>query len=75
MTVEHLLEVARKGRPNVRYTRNRQGTAIAAWDEANKVWRTVAGKCIDGHWVSVGDLFINDKPVNDPADWLDDSAC
>jgi len=72
MTVEQLLEVARKGRPNVRYTRNRQGTAIAAWDDAAGVWRTVAGRLVTGEWCSLGDLFIDGQPVNKPEDWMDD---
>lgn len=70
MTAEHLLEVARKGRPNVKYTRNVQGTAIGAWDETARTWRTVAGRCIDGEWVPVGDLFIDGEPVNKQADWI-----
>lgn len=70
-TADELLEIARKGRPDVRYTRNRQGTAIAAWKDGQ--WRTVAGYCIGGlGWVTLGDLYINGEPCNKPEDWIPD---
>jgi hypothetical protein len=61
LTCDELLAIARKGRPNVRYTRNANGTAIAAWH--NGRWCQVAGLLIDGTWASIGDLFINGEPV------------
>ena len=68
MNCDELLAIARKGRPTVRYTRNKQGTAIAAWHSGR--WCLVAGLLLDGTWASVGDLLINGEPVNKPEDWL-----
>jgi hypothetical protein len=74
LTADELLAIARQERPGVTYTRNRHGTAIAAWK--NGRWQTVAGKVLESlcgmkiGWVSVGDLLINGEPVNKPEDWL-----
>ncbi len=70
MTADELVQIARKGRPNVRYTRNVQGTAVAAWLESESRWVTVAGFGCDGKWYSVGDLYIDGQPVNKPSDWM-----
>lgn len=66
---DELLAIARREKPHVRYTRNRQGTAIAGWLDGR--WQMCAGLGIDGVWYSVGDLFINGEPVNKPEDWED----
>ncbi len=69
MTAEQLLEIARREKPHIPYTRNRQGTAIAAWHEGR--WQTVAMKLLGNMgWGSVGDLLVNGEPVNKPEDWL-----
>lgn len=71
MTVEELLTIARREKPHIRYTSNRKGTAIAAWHENR--WQTVAMITLTGEWGCVGDLYIDGKPVNDPAEWIDDA--
>lgn len=72
MTADELLAIARAEKPHVRYTRNREGTAIAAWHAGR--WQTVAGKVVPslgGEWVTIGDLFINGEPVNKQEDWVE----
>lgn len=66
--IDEMLEIARKGRPNVTYTKNRRGDAIAAL--VNDRWCMVAGKLIDGRWAHMGDLLVNGEPVNKQEDWL-----
>ena len=73
MTALELLDIARKGRPEVFYTINNAGTAVAARHSADEPWHTVAGKTIDGRWMELpGDLLINGKPVNKQEDWRAD---
>ena len=67
MTADQLLEIARRDRPNVRYTKNARETAIAAWN--GERWACVAGKLITGEWVNMPDLLVNGKPAI--ADWVD----
>lgn len=67
MSAVELLDIARKFQPTVTYTKNKAGTAIAAWK--NGRWHTVAMQLITGEWGEVGDLFINGEPCNKQEDW------
>ncbi len=74
MTADELLIIARREKPHIRYTKNKAGTALAAWKDGR--WQTVAMLLIGGYdscngqWGSVGDLLVNGEPVNPQADWL-----
>lgn len=73
MTADELLAIARRDKPHVRYTKNRSGTAIAAFRDGR--WNTVAMLLIPverGQWGSVGDLLINGEPCNPQSEWIDD---
>lgn len=75
MTADELLAIAMRDKPHVRYTKNHQGTALAGWNGTR--WETVAMRVFKeptGAWVSVGDLFIDGKPCNDPADWVEEGV-
>lgn len=80
MTAARFLFELRRDNPSRRFTCNRQGTAIAV--RVGDSWATVLG--LSEHrpafgsipvqypeWLTVGDLFIDGKPCNDPADWID----
>jgi len=75
MTGEELLAIARKGRPNVRYALNRNGTAIAAWAEPLGRWQVVAGKLLTGEWASLPyELLVNGEPVHKQEDWIEEGS-
>lgn len=70
MTCNELLEIARKGRPTIRYARNATATAIAAWWDNH--WVPVASITIDGRWVELpGELLINGVPASAGEVWTE----
>lgn len=71
-TAAELLEVARRGRPGVRYAANDKGNAIAAWSDGR--WIPVACIGIDGRWYSMTvELSVNGKPAWPQDCWIDDA--
>lgn len=70
MNCNELLEIARKGRPNVRYARNATSTAIAAWWEGR--WIPVASVVDGGRWVELpGELLIDGVPASAGEVWTE----
>lgn len=70
MTCEELLKVAREGRPNVRYAKNANETAIAAWWEGR--WVPVAALAVTGKWVEMpGELFVDGIPMHAGETWIE----
>lgn len=67
-----LLEIARKGRPNVRYAVRRDYQAIGAFDPAYGCIVPIAILRPDGVWADMGHILtIDGKPAGDPAEWLE----
>jgi len=68
-TAQEMLEIAQKGRPEVKYVTNDKGDCIGAWVDNLGRYVTVAGKLITGEWVSMPyELLVNGKPV--PINWI-----
>lgn len=79
-TAEQLLEIARREKPHIQYTRNEAGTAIAARRKDTDPWEMVAArlpatKLPDGRiepgggWVTMGNLLIDGVPTI--SDWIE----
>lgn len=72
MNADELLTIARRGKPHVRYARNRHGNAIAGFDEKLGRWCAVASLTIHGLWVSMPfELLVNGQPLHRQEDWLE----
>jgi hypothetical protein len=72
MTAQELLNIARKGRPNVRYAVNKAGNAIGAWDTDKGRFVIVAGLLLTGKWANMPvELLVNGKPTVDACDWIE----
>ena len=72
MTADELLAIARKGRPNVRYEKNKNESIIAAFDTSLGRFIAVAYRLIlpGDPWVSSpGDILINGKPMYQDSDF------
>lgn len=73
MTADDLLAIARREKPDVRYARNRQGNAVAAWDHNLGRFVVVAGMTPEGSWHSLAnELTIDGRPVFQDTDWGSD---
>jgi hypothetical protein len=65
-----LLEIARKGRPNVRYEMHRNGSMIGAWSETLGRFVIVAARTLDDHWCDMPcELLVNGQPTHTADDW------
>ena len=63
-TPEKMLQIAKEGRPNVKYVLNDKKDAIGAWDVNQSRYVPVAGRLLTGEWVNLPvELLINNKPV------------
>jgi hypothetical protein len=63
MTAQELLEIAREGRPSVKYVTNDKQDCIGAWSESLGRYVIVAGLMLDGMWAHMPvELLINGKP-------------
>ena len=70
ITAQEMLEMARDGRPNVKYVTNDKEDFIGAWVEDLGRYVAVAGKLITGKWMNLPhELLVNGKPV--PVNWID----
>lgn len=70
-TPDEMLAIARKGRPNVRYTLNASRNAIAAWSNELGRWVAVAALAVTGEWYEVpAEMLVNGEPVFPQSIWL-----
>lgn len=64
MTCNELLQIARKGRPDVRYTANVKQTSIGAWNDALQRFQPVAFEGLDGRWYKMPcEVLVNGQPM------------
>lgn len=71
-TQEELLEIARKGRPYVRYAASADGEYIGAWDEALHRFVIVAAQILGGGWASCDcELCVNGVRMGHDAKWVE----
>jgi len=65
MTAQELLEIARQGKPGVKYVTDDKEQAIGAWNEEHGRYVQVAGLLVTGEWASLPfELCVNGEPVH-----------
>ena len=71
MTCDELVEIARAGRADVRYARNKTGTLIGAWIEEMGRYYVVAALSLTGSWIGMPfEVLANGQPMHKPEDWI-----
>lgn len=69
MTAQDLLKIAKAEKPEILYTTNHKGNAIAAKHKPEEHWIMVAGRLDSGEWVTVGNLQVDGCEV--VTDWVE----
>jgi hypothetical protein len=72
MTKAELLEIARQGRPHVKYAAHRTADVIAAYSEEHGRFIAVACRAISNEWIAMPfEILIDGKPTYTDADFAD----